>query len=147
MSPLNSGRYFIKSAGADKFVGRARVEDRSLNPKRVILRAEDGETPVFELKDQGKTFEIVIGGGSAASINDKVSAVLMPEEPAQQWIIEEVPQSGSNKYLIMDSQKDGGWVLPDDAPETQLVVRPLIATKSLPPQYPPNQVWEIVPVN
>ncbi|KAF9525914.1 hypothetical protein CPB83DRAFT_837839 [Crepidotus variabilis] len=150
MSTLNSGPYFIKSAGAEKFIGRARVEYRSLQPKRILLRTTDGsEPPVifkFELKKQGDTFEIATRGGAIASIDDKLYAVLMPEEPIQQWIIKDIPQQGQNKYLITTNQEDRGWGSPKDDPGAQIELVKLVHSIPRPLQLPHNQIWEIVPV-
>lgn len=41
MALLPSGRYIIKSVSSGKYIGRGLAEDKSLLPKRVVLRAED----------------------------------------------------------------------------------------------------------
>lgn len=41
MALLPSGRYIVKSVSSGKYIGRALAEDKSLLPKRVVLRAGD----------------------------------------------------------------------------------------------------------
>ncbi|KAF9525884.1 hypothetical protein CPB83DRAFT_885295 [Crepidotus variabilis] len=139
-----NGRFTIKGTSAQKLIGRAYIQDESLNPKEIVLRSDNGQTPVFDLKTSGDRTEIKIDGGRTANIHNKLFAVLAPEEPTQTWKIEEISQGGGRKYIIMNDDHQG-WTLSEEAPESQIDIRPIVSTKSIPPQHLPGQVWEITP--
>jgi hypothetical protein len=51
---------------------------------------------------------------------------------------------GVNGRIVSAHEQNLGWVVPNEELYTQLDVKPLISTKSLPPQFPPNELFEIV---
>ncbi|THU89591.1 hypothetical protein K435DRAFT_677610, partial [Dendrothele bispora CBS 962.96] len=79
-----------------------------------------------------------------ANIDNLVFALLINEDEAEEWRIEAVPQHGENRYIITTQDQQNGWVAPDTL-EEQINCKPLVVMQSLPPQYPPTEVFEIIP--
>ncbi|ESK88374.1 hypothetical protein Moror_14760 [Moniliophthora roreri MCA 2997] len=141
---LESGPYTIRNGG--RAIGRAQREDRSLRPKGVFVLPPDVEPPVFDIEklDSGN-YTIKAKGAPTTQINNLVFALLIEEERAEKWQIVHIPQHGRHKYIIQANDQVNGWVAPED-PEQQILSRPLIIFPSEPPQYPPNEIFEIIPV-
>ncbi|PSR87359.1 hypothetical protein PHLCEN_2v5176 [Hermanssonia centrifuga] len=148
---LPSGNYIITSKvpdGQSLSIGRNLAEDKSLLPKKVISLPPGVEAPVWavQLLDNGK-YILRIGGAATAEFEDKVFAVLLDVPIPTEWTITHVPQHGPNIYIIEKGDLSTGWVVPEsEEPYTQIAVRPLIATRSLPPQYLPSEQFHIIPI-
>ncbi|THG95043.1 hypothetical protein EW026_g6533 [Hermanssonia centrifuga] len=165
---LPSGNYIITSKvpdGQSLSIGRNLAEDKSLLPKKVISLPPGVEAPVWavQLLDNGK-YILKIGGAATAEFEDKVFAVLLDVPIPTEWTITHVPQHGPNVYMLSISlyrsrtvthisfcriekgDRSTGWVVPEEEPYTQIAVRPLIATRSLPPQYLPSEQFHIIPI-
>ncbi|KAF9524449.1 hypothetical protein CPB83DRAFT_838895 [Crepidotus variabilis] len=113
---LTNGSYYIKSTSSGNYIGR-------------------GNHEIFG----GKT-KISARGSFTAAIDNKLFAILENAPPAENWIINKVPQAGENKYIISKGDGSAGWV---NGVSTQVSVTPLYVSPSFPPYYPPNEVWEI----
>ncbi|KAK7047233.1 hypothetical protein VNI00_006899 [Paramarasmius palmivorus] len=139
---LESGLYIIRNI--DKAVGRKQAEDRSLLPKRVVVLPPSVEDPKWEIqKEDSNRYILKVQGAPTANIDRLVFALLQDEESAEKWRIEAVPQHGENRYIITTQDQNEGWVAPEET-DDQVKCQPLVATKSLPPQYLPTEVFEIV---
>ncbi|KAF8645996.1 hypothetical protein AX16_007422 [Volvariella volvacea WC 439] len=141
---LETGRYIIQNG--DRGVGRNSTEDRSLLPKRVIVLPPGVRDPDWVIEKVGSdSYIIKARGAPTANVENLVFALLIEEGKAEKWKIEAVPQHGPNRYIIQTHNCNEGWVAPEE-PYEQIKCQPLIATKSLPPQYLPTEVFEIVRV-
>ena len=125
------------------------------------------------MKDEGSTdtYTLRAVGAPVINIDGKLFAELMdPGLGKNVWEIHAQPQHGKNIFtyvsprtgrpsmsenegtdgvnyrIVSSDDKSIGWVVPNEEPDTQLEVRPLISTKSLPPQFPPNELFEIIPI-
>ncbi|KAG8999308.1 hypothetical protein FRB94_006239 [Tulasnella sp. JGI-2019a] len=149
MTTLN-GNFIIRHKATSYAIGRHLVEDKSLLPKRILSLPQNIEVPKWDIKHNNGHYTMKARGGTVAAINGSVSALLMEEPDARdKWDITAVPQHGDNTYIIeltVESNDDGqGWMLPENEPETQIVSHMLVSTKSIPPQYFPNALFEITP--
>ncbi|KAG8996134.1 hypothetical protein FRB94_008559 [Tulasnella sp. JGI-2019a] len=140
---LESGTYTIKNKASGTCIGRNPVEDRSLNPKRVLSLPPGGDAPRWNIQKDGNDYKMMIRGASATELDGLVKALLMGQQGASKWCITPQPQHGTDMYTVEVADKSQGWVLPTNEPETQVAVQPLISTKSLPPQFRPNALFEI----
>ncbi|KAG2010593.1 hypothetical protein CC2G_013406 [Coprinopsis cinerea AmutBmut pab1-1] len=143
---IPSGTYEITSKENDLHVGRPLAEDRSLLPKRIVVLPKDGSNSdiywVVE-KTDGDTYILKSRGSPVAPLDGKLVADLLGELQDNKWKITAQPQHGENVFTVENaSNTEEGWVVPQDAEElSQVEVRPLIATRSLPPLYPPSELF------
>ncbi|KAJ3836904.1 serine protease inhibitor [Lentinula raphanica] len=142
---LETGRYFIFNR--DYAVGRRRAEDLSLLPKHIVLTPRKQETTwIFERTgDRENEYTITSNGSPIAHIDGLVVALLTKMFSATKWIVERVPQHGENAYIILNPEREQGWIAPEDF-DDQVTVGPLIATRSYSPHYLSNSVFEIVKI-
>ncbi|KAG8844231.1 hypothetical protein FRB96_003235 [Tulasnella sp. 330] len=149
-SSLPSGTYTITSHATNNPIGRPLVEDRSALPKRVVMLSGGTEAPKWDIESHGETYIMKTRGGTVASIDGNVVAVLIDEpDMKDRWLItrSEHPKDGPNAYIVeLADRSSGGWYMPDTAPETQVGIRPLIAGLSYPPFYPSPQLFDFTPI-
>jgi len=150
MAPLKPGRYFITCLYGGLPIGRPLREDRSLLPKAVVAlnpRDERTDQAVFdlELKDNG-TYLIKSFGNFTANINDRLFAILLPEPAPQNWVLKKSERDDGDVFVVIAENSPLGWVLQEDEPGAQVAVRPLIVGPSLPPFYPPTELFKFTPV-
>ncbi|EKM83284.1 hypothetical protein AGABI1DRAFT_82896 [Agaricus bisporus var. burnettii JB137-S8] len=155
--PLSTGLYTVRTVPSLQIVGRNIVEEDSNNPKVINgqplgVPINDNTTFLFR-RVGGDTFFISCGrdGGRVVEMEGKVVAVFsdVPEDPFEyfvnpRWIIQRQPQHGDDIYTIESENGYWGWVMPTENPQyTPVRVRQLAATATMPPRYPPNQLWVI----
>ncbi|KAF8889004.1 hypothetical protein BD779DRAFT_1410757, partial [Infundibulicybe gibba] len=134
---LESGKYLIRSRLRDTFVGRSLREDRSLRPKAIVsVDGPDNQTWSVESLG-GDRYILSIRGGRTAIVQGRVFAVLLPDPQPEVWTIR---RQASGYYTIENSDRRGGWILPDE----EVLSRPLIIGPSNPPFFPPNELWEFI---
>jgi hypothetical protein len=92
------------------------------------------------------TFTLYAGQTPLGVLDDKLFAFLVPPIRAHEWTITPVPQHGEDAVIIQTVDLAEGLLLPSDDPGTQVAVRPLIAGRSEPPTYPPDEVWVVTPL-
>jgi peptidase inhibitor I66 len=92
------------------------------------------------------TFTLYAGQTPLGVLDNKLFAFLVPPIRAHEWTITPVPQHGENTVIIQTTDFTEGLLLPSDEPGTQVAVRPLIAGRSEPPTYPPDEVWVLTPL-
>ena len=92
------------------------------------------------------TFTLYIGQTPLGVLDNKLFAFLVPPIRAHEWTITPVPQHGEDAVIIQTADLAEGLLLPADDPGTQVAVRPLIAGRSEPPTYPPDEVWVVTPL-
>ncbi|KAF8882960.1 hypothetical protein BD779DRAFT_1626449 [Infundibulicybe gibba] len=150
VSQLESGLYLISSRQDEVYVGRHFVEDLSLLPKRILSLPHGVQAPrvswIVEKLPNGR-YRLRAGGAPTGVKDNLVFALLIDIFPAEEWVITHRENHGPNVYTIEKADTSGGWVLPENEPYTQVAARPLIATKSLPPQFPPNELWTFVRID
>ncbi|MFD7493703.1 I66 family serine proteinase inhibitor [Streptomyces sp. NPDC059832] len=93
------------------------------------------------------TCTIELMQGHAVVIDHLLFAALLPDPPAQKWIITHAPGHDRNVFTIETADRRAGWVLPSAEPKEQIAVRPLIVGPSVPPFYPSNELWVITPAS
>lgn len=92
------------------------------------------------------TFTLHAGQTPLGVLDHKLFAFLVPPIVAYKWTITPVPQHGENAVIIQTADLVEGLLMPADDPGTQVAVRLLIAGRSEPPTYPPNEVWVVTPL-
>jgi Peptidase inhibitor I66 len=92
------------------------------------------------------TFTLYAAQTPLGVLDSKLFAFLVPPIRAHEWTITPVPQHGENAVIIQAVDDADGLLLPADDPGTQVAVRPLIAGRSEPPTYPPDEVWVVTPL-
>ncbi|RDB24465.1 Serine protease inhibitor [Hypsizygus marmoreus] len=145
---LKTGIYTIVNKHTGQAVGRARAEDRSALPRRIVALPagatnDEGSQWVIKAKD-GK-YELSVLGASTFAQDQLVFGDLFGDQ-VEQWKIEAQTHLGENTYTIVQSFGIGGWVLEGDDATTQVACRGLIVGHSHPPFFPANQLWVITPV-
>jgi len=131
-------------------IGRYPVEDLSLLPKRVLSLAMGTHASPFIVQKSDKGYTVRALGAPTGAIDGQLFAVLLDFPPAEDWIITPQPQHGENTYTIEKNDRSGGWVVDDEevfGNARAIKVKPLIATKSLPPQYPNTELFTFVRVD
>jgi len=80
-------------------------------------------------------------GSPTAVINGKVYAALLPEPPAEKWVITPVPASGEDVVTIQTSDRSKAWTVSssDGLGGSLIAVDPLISGSPA-----PNQLFRIV---
>ncbi|PIL29940.1 hypothetical protein GSI_07851 [Ganoderma sinense ZZ0214-1] len=141
---LESGRYYIFSKLDDAAVGRNSVEDRTLLPKAVYKLPKGVDAPVWDVEKlpNGK-YKLQTRGAAVGAVDGLLVAFLMKTETTLEWTIQrDERDTEGNSYII--STFDGhSWVVtePESEDISQIAVRPLIVGMSLPPFYPPTEVF------
>lgn len=92
------------------------------------------------------TITLYAGHTPLGIIDQRLFAILDDHDQAAQWVITPVPQHGPDAVIIETHDHSAGMLLPDEQAGTQVAVRPLIAGRSYPPTYPPNEVWIATPL-
>ncbi|KAF8882226.1 hypothetical protein BD779DRAFT_1648139 [Infundibulicybe gibba] len=149
MAPvLETGMYIINSKQDGAYVGRNFIEDHSLLPKAVISLPHGVQAPhwVVEKLPNGR-YRLKVGGAPTGVERDLVFAFLLDHHPVEEWVITHRENHGPNVYTVEKADHHSGWVLPDKEPYTQIASCPLRATKSLPPQFPPNELWSFTRID
>ncbi|EAU80979.1 hypothetical protein CC1G_03155 [Coprinopsis cinerea okayama7 len=142
---IPSGTYVITSKVNDLHVGRPLTEDRSLFPKRIVVLPQDSNntSEIFWVVEKTEEVYILKARGSPVAPHEgKLFADLVGELEHKTWFIVSQPQHGENVYTVENTSDRKGWVVPHRAEElSQVEVKPLTATDSLPPQYPATELF------
>jgi len=82
-------------------------------------------------------------------LDERIFAILQPFPPPQSWRIEPAVLSGRNHYVISEFDGPLGWAVDAESEDdqTQIIARPLIVQPSLPPRYPPFEVFKFTAVD
>lgn len=147
--PLDTGIYIISTMADNRPVGRHLVEDRSLLPKAVRALPNGIQAPRIVVEQTPKGNLIKAGGAPTGKFRDAVYAFLIDVEQPQHWVITAQPHHGENVYIVETEDRTAGWVVAseDTGFGPQVEVKPLKSTKSLPPQYSPNELFEFVRID
>jgi len=141
---LKSGLYIIENRG--KLVGRSLAEDHSLHPKTIFANT-DGHNTKWRVEHLGDHKYKLFAIGSVTGVDKGVVVAFLLEEQqkekAEKWIITARPHSGANLYSIETESKHAGWVVVSEE-KSPVRVRPLIVGPSLPPYYPPTELFEFI---
>ncbi|KAK6533543.1 hypothetical protein TWF694_002481 [Orbilia ellipsospora] len=136
---LEAGSYSIKSSSLDAFIGLDPDSNDSF--AALPLGAPPAKWQISPMGDN--KFRIESNGFLAAEKSNELKAV-SDGEPA--WIIDAISHHGPNLYIILSAEDGGrGWCAGYE-PGESIKARPLLIGPSLPPFYPPNERFEIVPV-
>src|SRR5262245_20836443 len=88
-----------------------------------------------------KTVALYIGETRLGVLDNELYAFLIPPIRVDEFIITPVPQHGENAVIIETADRATGLLLPGAETGTHVAVGPLIAGRSEPPHFPPNEVW------
>ncbi|KAF5344739.1 hypothetical protein D9758_015294 [Tetrapyrgos nigripes] len=126
--PFTPGLYVIRSVNDRSLIGRRIHEDRSLNPKAIVKHPENASNDrgLWEVTSTPDPDRYILLNKSAHTTNvgDLVMAVLLQVPPPEEWVIEPAPQSGPNRYRILNSDKNAGWLAPEGPPDQHVAIRP-----------------------
>jgi Peptidase inhibitor I66 len=92
------------------------------------------------------TVTLQAGQAPLGVVDDRLFALLVDHDRAEQWVVTPVPRYGENAVVIETHDRSAGMVLPDEQPGTQVAVKPLIVGRSEPPSYPPDEIWIATPL-
>jgi len=143
---ISPGRYIISNPNG-LAIGRSRREDLSLNPKRIITESKDSDidTILWDVKKlPNGNYILSIRGNPTAAIENNLYAVLLDYPAPTEWKI--IYQEGPKAYTIERADYRGGWVVGYDEGD-QVSVRPLIIGPSVPPFFPPTEVFTFKPAD
>ncbi|KAK7047235.1 hypothetical protein VNI00_006901 [Paramarasmius palmivorus] len=152
---LEAGTYFIKNG--DKFIGLA-------GGKRVVLLDEGVEAPKviylfsqdallslivssriqWKVDKKGRAYILKVEGYATTNANNLIWAT---EEEPEQWLIVNSERNGKESFIIKSQYSPEGWVAPFEDEGPQIMYRILIVGPSIPPYYPPNEVFEFIRVD
>ncbi|KAI1784717.1 hypothetical protein LXA43DRAFT_1101107 [Ganoderma leucocontextum] len=145
---LESGKYTILSKVDGAPVGRRLAEDRSLLPKGIYKLPKDLEVDVViwdveKLENGNYKFKAI--GDVVGAIDGRLFAILLEDQvvdAATEWTLQQDERDAAgNAYVVMTAGQQGdGWVAPTGEDE-QILIKPIIAGFSLPPAYPPTEVF------
>ncbi|KAF8910924.1 hypothetical protein CPB84DRAFT_1762887, partial [Gymnopilus junonius] len=109
-------------------------EDKSLSRRKLK------SLPCMEVErlENGR-FILSNGGSPTTEIKGKVYADLLGQNVIE-WVIKRQQRSGA--YTIETPDGRRGWVLTSKEVGTQVDSRPLIIGPSLPPFFPPSELWK-----
>ncbi|KAK6335166.1 hypothetical protein TWF718_010602 [Orbilia javanica] len=140
---LQSGTYIITSISTGLKVSRTLGEDKSLLPKKVFVLPPKEEASTWEVtRNRDGTYILKNKGSPVVEIEDKLFAQLTGPPLENRWKISSVYWQGADQWIIENPSGSEGWLLKGGAEKDQykqVDVGPLIATLSLPPQYPANE--------
>ncbi|KIP12660.1 hypothetical protein PHLGIDRAFT_60974 [Phlebiopsis gigantea 11061_1 CR5-6] len=142
MATIEDGLYTITSKVGNANIGRFPVEDLSLLPKRILKLDADANARQWIIVRSGEGCTLKAKGAPVGENDQKLWAHLIMEEKAHPWLITPVPQMGEGLYIIEKTDRSAGWSVVDEE-NSQIQVKPLISTRSLPPMYPANQLFII----
>ncbi|KAK6534870.1 hypothetical protein TWF281_006169 [Arthrobotrys megalospora] len=146
-SPIASGLYHIRSKVDAQSIGRHAQEDKSLNPKRIVLldsSEAEGPNAIWEVQQKdGGGYILKCRGAVSAAKDFHLWAILHDSDEGTIWRITKQQRGG---YTIEDTKGLGaisGWVIPtfDTHQEDQIAVRPLIVLPTYPPTYPDAELF------
>ncbi|KZP29488.1 hypothetical protein FIBSPDRAFT_851488 [Athelia psychrophila] len=103
---LPSGYYLIKHQRSNKNVSRYRIEDKSLNPKRVLVLPDSTDSyddPVWIIESSGDgNYHFTNRGGAASVINGNIYCNILRSEGNDVWQVK--PGPGPNVFQITNSE-------------------------------------------
>ncbi|KAI0796130.1 hypothetical protein C8Q75DRAFT_730254 [Abortiporus biennis] len=154
---LQSGKYYMSSMVVDggRKISRFWVEDfeLSLGPKNIILLPASGAPkhwkPEWNIEKSADSDGYILktSNNYTVDLEGNLVAVISPNfVPPQSWKVTAQPHHGENIYTIEAIDSPLGWVVPCGDDMTQVVLRPLINGLTVPPTYPPSELFKIEPV-
>ncbi|KIJ94817.1 hypothetical protein K443DRAFT_348098 [Laccaria amethystina LaAM-08-1] len=113
---LESGIYTISSLSqhGEGNVGRHPIEDRSLNPKRILtLPPNIQPVQTWEIEALGNyEYYLKARGAKTTAINNLIYAVLLPEPEPKKWFLK-LNLFSRISYNILDAEDHSqGWISP-----------------------------------
>ncbi|KAK1217307.1 hypothetical protein PQX77_020046 [Marasmius sp. AFHP31] len=107
---LESGKYEIKNA--ETFINRHPIEDRSLNPKRIVSLPEDVQALYpWTVEKVDDKYLLKAGGAPTGEHEGHVYALLMYQEKTEHWVLDPAESPNSNcKFIIRTKDRKKGWV-------------------------------------
>ncbi|KAI1785581.1 hypothetical protein LXA43DRAFT_124293 [Ganoderma leucocontextum] len=150
---LESGMYHIFSKLGDGPVGRRNVEDLSLNPKGVYKLPQGAEDAVWVVEKLSTgNYTLKIWGAIVGALDTRVLAFLNEDQALlarTEWTLQcDESDAEGNAYVVTKAGgHQDGWVVDNTNVLEPIMVRPIITGRSLPPYYPPSEVFVFKKVN
>ncbi|OBT53857.1 hypothetical protein VE04_06558 [Pseudogymnoascus sp. 24MN13] len=140
-----SGRYIIIPEAFDHqgYVGRSKTEDRSLNPKQVLLLNDAPPEPWFIERQSDGKYVLNQRGGFAGERNGLLLRSFSKTKRQTDGELNHRP-----KTAIVSLHRDPirGWVSPSPSDASkQIRVQPLIVGPSDPPFFPSTELFQLIP--
>ncbi|KAK1230507.1 hypothetical protein PQX77_006435 [Marasmius sp. AFHP31] len=107
---LESGTYEIKNA--ETSINRYPIEDRSLNPKRIISLPSDVKAlHPWTVEKVDDKYLLKAGGAPTGQYEGHVYALLIDQEKAEHWVLDPAESPNSScKFIISTKDRKKGWV-------------------------------------
>ncbi|KAK6512906.1 hypothetical protein TWF506_009069 [Arthrobotrys conoides] len=143
---LQSGNYSVTTVrdptGAQFYLSRSPAEDRSLLPKPVLVLPKPVTLSPWKFtRHSDGLYTIENGGAPVVNIRGKLFAQLQAQPGVEtRWRVTSVHWQGKNQFIIESVDRSAGWSLTTTEAASvfsfvQPEIKPLVATRSLPPQY------------
>ncbi|MVU76746.1 hypothetical protein GPX89_05730 [Nocardia sp. ET3-3] len=138
---INSGIYKISSVQGGAAVGVSPVR-----PAYQLARIGAPITDCTLRQVDDKVTSIMVGAYPYTGVTDGQLLATIAQEQDQDWTIEY--REAQNAYTIASvSDPSLVWTVTEpDAPGSTISLRPVITTRSMPPQYLPTQLWLLEPL-
>jgi len=144
---LPTDQYYILND--ETFAGRNYIEDKSLGPKKVACPTDSNDPDLWTIEQlPNGRYRIKARGAPTGVVRGLLFAFLADIDKAEEWIItlrKVVDDKHRRLYTIQKGNNSGGWIKQEGG-NPQIAVRPLIIGPSVPPFFPPNELWNIQPL-
>ncbi|KAI6114753.1 hypothetical protein EDD16DRAFT_1517605 [Pisolithus croceorrhizus] len=112
-------------------------------PINLIEREPDVRPPRFIFRRVGDNiYTLTINGLQVIELEGRLFAAV--EGSAQEWVV--TYRENHDAYTIvkrLNPPEEIGWIAPIDGESRQILVGPLIVGRSLPPFYPPQELYRL----
>ncbi|KAI5993350.1 hypothetical protein EDC04DRAFT_2910859 [Pisolithus marmoratus] len=141
---LLHGQYYITSLQNNENLGVSNIVPAIFPPPPLpVIVLPDGVLPprftVEPVNGGDNTYVILVERRNTRGQEDRVFA--FENEPAEEWVI--LYRELQDAYTIERRGEPVGWTVPqpEETEIRQVVLRPIISTRSLPPQFLPTQLY------
>ncbi|KAK1231594.1 hypothetical protein PQX77_005287 [Marasmius sp. AFHP31] len=142
---LQNGRYTILSGSeGNRPIGLEK--DLTNGRSTLVVLPEGSKAPVWVIENAGGQSIFIIKTPDGDAVGEEDGHVWAGSESTP-WLLQEAFHHGNNIYIISShNERVKGWVASIEEEEsTQLLFRPLLVGRSMPPFYFPNERFIIQP--
>ncbi|TEB34470.1 hypothetical protein FA13DRAFT_1482904 [Coprinellus micaceus] len=141
---LQSGLYTITTKEKGQPIGNTHSIGPSERKNALSLpHGTDAKWQITKEHDDSYTMRLQSNDTAAVNVDSQVF-LEYPARHSNTWKIEPQFHQGENTHIILtaDGSQDG-WAASDDS---RVLIKPLIMGPSVPPFFPPNELFVITPV-
>ncbi|RVD89767.1 uncharacterized protein DFL_000760 [Arthrobotrys flagrans] len=146
---LQSGNYWVSTVkdgtGAQFNLSRSPAEDRSLLPKPILVLPKSVTRVPWKItRNSDGTYTLENNGAQVVNIKGQLFAQLQAQPSVEtRWRITSAHWQGQDQFIIESVDRTAGWSLRTTEAGTvfsfvQPEIKPLVSTRSIPPQYQPS---------